>query len=488
MSLILPAFSSAGGAACRRLCALAALSLACALANAQTTTSAVSSIAAFSLSSPVDNLLRGSDGALYGVVLPATSVSSGLIFRAAVDGTNTTTLYQFDREEANGPQAGLVQASDGKLYGTTKFGRAGEITSAGTVYRVGLDGTGFEVVHRFEPTNGSNQDLSPKNANGAFPETQLIQGSDGYLYGVTRNGGANGTGVVFKLMLDGAGFQVLHEFAAITSAADSGLTVTTDGAYPVGRLLQGADGLFYGTTSLGGANGRGTVFRLAFDGSGFQVIHTFSPTTLETATGLSKNVEGAIPIAGLTDGHDGYFYGVTTVGGSGGVGTIFAILPDGTAPPAVLQNFAINNGSRPEAELLLGSDGKLYGTTVAGGQSAAGAATSFGTIFSVDLFTIDPAGTGFERLYSFDTTQGSGPMSNLVELSPTVFAGLAGGTGRCGYGTLYRYSATGDTVAGNADCGNNNNNNNNNNGGGAMGPALLLLIGGLGWMRRRRLH
>jgi MYXO-CTERM domain-containing protein len=487
MSLIRPASSSAGSQPCRQLFALVALTLSCAFATAQTTTPAVSSVVAFSLSSPVDNLLRGSDGALYGVVLPVTGVTSGLIFRAAVDGTATTTLYQFDREEANGPQAGLVQASDGKLYGTTKFGRAGELSSAGTVYRLGLDGTGFEVVHRFAPTNGANQDLSPINTDGAFPETQLIEGSDGYLYGVTRNGGPNGTGVVYKLMRDGTDFQVLHQFAAITSATGSGLTVTTDGAYPVGRLVQGADGLFYGTASLGGANGRGTVFRLAFDGSGFQVIHTFSPTILETATGLSKNEEGAIPIAGLTDGQDGFFYGVTTVGGSGGVGTVFATSPDG-ATFKVLQNFALNNGSRPEAELLLGSDGKLYGTTVAGGESAAGAATSFGTIFSINRYSGDGADVGYQRLYSFDTQHGSGPMSNLVELSPTVFVGLAGGTGRCGYGTLYRYSATGDTVAGNADCGGNNNNRNNDNGGGATGALLLLLFGGLGWWRRRHLH
>jgi uncharacterized repeat protein (TIGR03803 family) len=135
-------------------------------------------------------------------------------------------------------------------------------------------------------------------------------------------------------MRDGTGFQVLHQFAAVTSTTDSGLSVTIDGAYPVGRLLQGADGLFYGTTSLGGANGRGTVFRLGFDGSGFQVIHTFSPTTLETATGLSKNEEGAIPIAGLTDGQDG-FSAVTTVGGS--AWTIFATSPDGVTFN-VLQN------------------------------------------------------------------------------------------------------------------------------------------------------
>jgi hypothetical protein len=91
MSLFRPASGSPGGHLCRQLFALVALTFACAFSNAQTTTPAVSSIVAFSLSSPVDNLLRGSDGLVWRGT-SATSVSSGLIFRAAVDGTNTTTL------------------------------------------------------------------------------------------------------------------------------------------------------------------------------------------------------------------------------------------------------------------------------------------------------------------------------------------------------------------------------------------------------------
>jgi uncharacterized repeat protein (TIGR03803 family) len=465
-----------GSPLCRQVLALVALSLCCSLASAQTAP-AVSSVVAFSISNPTGNLVRGTDGALYGVTVPVTSVSTGLIYRAAADGTKVETIHQIAPEDANTAQSGLIQASDGKLYGTTRFGRAGEFNSSGTIYRVGIDGTGFQVIHRFANLTGSNQDLVPINTDGSSPEAELVQGNDGYLYGVTRTGGANGTGVIYKLQPDGTGFQVLRTLSVITSAAGAG-TVNADGAYPVGALVQGADGFFYGTASSGGTDGRGTVFRIAFDGSGFQVLHNFSATTDNATTGLTENADGATPLAGLVDGADGFYYGVTSTGGTAGAGVVFAISSDG-GTFTVLHAFDVSNGSRPTAPLLLGTDGKLYGTTSTGGQTAAGAASTFGTMFSIDR-----AGTGFSRLYNFDTTHGSGPNSRLLELSSGVLVGTAIAGGRCGYGTLFRYSTAGDTVAGNERCGTGN--NNNNNGGGAMGPALLVLLGGMGWLRRRR--
>jgi uncharacterized repeat protein (TIGR03803 family) len=460
-----------------QLLALVAPCLFGGLAIAQTAP-AVSTAVAFSISNPTGNVVRGTDGAIYGVTVPVTTVSSGLIYRATIDGANTSTVHQIQPEEANSAQSGLIQASDGKLYGTTRFGRSGEFTSAGTIYRVGIDGSGFQVIHRFANLTASNQDLVGINTNGASPEAELVEGNDGYLYGVTREGGANGTGVIYKLARDGTDFQVLRTLSAITSAAGTFITINADGAYPVGALVQGADGLFYGTASSGGTDGRGTVFRIGFDGTGYQVLHNFAATTADTTTGLFVNDGGAAPLAGLTDGQDGFFYGVTSTGGASGAGVVFAIAPDG-GTFTVLHTFDVSNGSRPTAELTLGADGKLYGTTAAGGQTAAGGASTLGTIFSLER-----AGTGFARLYNFDTTHGSVPVSKLVEVSSGVLFGTANSTGRCGYGTLYRYSAAGDTVAGNARCGTGN--NNRNQGGGAMGPALLVLLGGMGWMRRRR--
>jgi uncharacterized repeat protein (TIGR03803 family) len=243
--------------------------------------------------------------------------------------------------------------------------------------------------------------------------------------------------------------------------------------------------MLYGTTSAGGANGRGTIFRIAFDGSRFEVLRTFDAATADATTGLlentcaavPENTCGAAPLAGLIDGGDSRYYGVASAGGATGNGVLFAITADGTY--TVLHEFDGSNGSRPVGELLLGSDGKLYGSTAGGGQTSGGAASTFGTLFSISR-----DGTGFTRLYNFDGTKGAAPVGKLIELSNGVFAGTAANNGSCGFGTIYRYSATGDTVTGNTRCGRKK--NDNGYGGGAGGPALLLLLGGLACLRQRR--
>ena len=458
----------------RSALALVALGLAAVAGHAQTSP-AVSTNVAFSLSNLVGNLVQGADGALYGVGSPATSITGGVIYRATLDGSDVRTLYQLKPDDALSPAGGLVRASDGLLYGTTKFGQAGQVDGAGSIFKIAEAGTGFQIIHRFAPVTASNQDLNPINVNGAYPEAELVEGADGYLYGVARAGGPNGTGTIFKISRDGTDFKLLHSFAAVTSSSTSGLTVTVDGAAPAGPLAAGTDGYFYGTTAQGGANGRGVVFRIAFDGTGFQVLHEFSATTADTTTGLLENADGATPLAGLLDGGDGYFYGMASQGGTDGNGVIFALPADGSTF-TVLHSFTGADGARPIAELMLASSGKLYGVTSGGGVNTSGTATTLGTIVSIDR-----AGTNFARLYSFDGQHGSLPSSRLLETTPGVFVGAAANTGNCSYGTIFRYSLAGDTVTGNTSCGQKK----NNSGGGSAGFALVLLFAGLGVLRRR---
>ncbi len=240
--------------------------------------------------------------------------------------------------------------------------------------------------------------------------------------------------------------------------------------------MQGADGFLYGVTAAGGENGRGTVFKVAADGSAFQVLHTFSATTQNATTLLQENAEGAVPIAGLTDGADGFFYGVASNGGLG-YGTVFAIPADGSSF-SVLYRFDGATGASPVAELTLGADGKLYGTTLSGGLTSTGTTSTLGMIFSIER-----NGANFTRLHSFDGTVGYAPSSALVEIATGDLIGTVSSGGRCGatYGAIYRWSAAGTQFSGDTTCGVRN----NNNGGGAAGPALLLLLGGLAWLRRR---
>lgn len=433
----------------------------------------VSSLVAFSGSQVSSNAVLGPDGALYGTTSAVTIVTGGLIYRAAADGSSVRTIYQLTLDDGLSPVAGLTLGSDNLLYGTTSSGAASQVGSTGTVFRLSPDGSGFSVIHRFEPYTVVNVIASPINTDGVAPVAEMVEGPDGYLYGVTREGGPNGTGVVFKLAKDGSDFSVLHAFAEVTSDANTSPPINADGLTLFGAPVAGSDGFLYGTASSGGANGNGTLFRIGFDGSGFEVVYVFSALTANP-DGLSINDDGATPVAGLTDGGDGLLYGVTNLGGSGGNGTIFSFDPVSKLL-TTLHAFDGNAGARPTGELLLAEDGRLYGSTGTGGTNAQGNTTTYGTLFSIAR-----DGTGFTSLLSFEGNNGSSPTGKMLQLDASTFVGVATSGGKCGQGVLYNLSLAGDEVKGITNCG-----RKKNSGGGSSGPLLLLLLGSLTLVRRR---
>ncbi len=441
-------------------------------ASAQTAPE-LSAIVAFSGSQVASNATLGPDGALYGTTSATSIVTGGLIYRAATDGSSVKTIYQLTLNDGLSPVAGLLLGSDNLLYGTTSSGAASQVGSTGTVFRVAADGSGFLIIHRFEPYTVSNVIGGAINTDGAAPVAELVEGPDGFLYGVTREGGPNGTGVVFKLARDGSDFSVLHAFSAVTTDADTSPPINADGLTLFGTPMIFSDGFLYSTASSGGSNGNGTLFRIGLDGSGFEVVYAFSTLTAN-ANGLSTNDDGAAPVAGLTDGGDGLLYGVTNLGGSEGNGTIFSFDPVSKLL-TTLHAFDGNAGARPTGELLLADDGQLYGSTGTGGTNAQGNTTTHGTLFSIAR-----DGTGFTNLLSFEGSNGSSPTGKLIQLDSSNFVGVATGGGKCGQGVLYNLSLTGDEVKGVTNCGQ------RKNGGGSAGPLLLLLLGSLALVRRRR--
>jgi uncharacterized repeat protein (TIGR03803 family) len=187
-------------------------------------------------------LTQGADGNFYGTTLwggPHTNsfpyVGFGTIFKLSTNGV-LTTLYAFTGGADGGwPYAGLVLGKDGNFYGTVFSG--GRYTY-GAIFRVTPDGT-YTNLHSFAYSEGAN------------PYAGLIQGSDGNLYGTTYAGGAHGPGTVFQVTTNGAG-TTLHSFAG-----------AADGSSPLGSLVQGNDGNFYGTASAGGAYSNGVIFRVS---------------------------------------------------------------------------------------------------------------------------------------------------------------------------------------------------------------------------------
>jgi uncharacterized repeat protein (TIGR03803 family) len=219
--------------------------------------------------------------------------------------------------------------------------------------------------------------------NGRSPMAPLIQASDGYFYGTTQRGGVWNQGVVFKIAPWDHNVTVLHSF---TGAAP-------EGGQPLAGLVQGNDGNFYGTTSLCLTGCFGTVFKITPDGN------------LTTLHGFSFG-DGASPQATLIQGVDGALYGTTWSGGSNNCGpqhcgTIFRVTTDGSTFTALF-SFSAHNGSHPQAAMLQGSDGTLYGTTWSGG------------VGNGVVYKINPDGTAYSVVYSFDGINGAHPAAPLV--------------------------------------------------------------------------
>jgi uncharacterized repeat protein (TIGR03803 family) len=208
--------------------------------------------------SPIGGLIFGPDGALYGPTTYTTSASDyGTIFK--IDTNDTfNTLFVFNGADGSNPTGPLVVACDGNFYGLTM---QGGLYNWGTVFRMSIDGT-LTNIFSFNGTNGSVQyyGASP----GAITRG-LVQGSDGNLYGETLCGGPGFTGPETSGGTDAYGHGTLFQITtngAFTSLYSLG-TNANDGTYPVGGLLQAADGNFYGVTSQGSSNAYGTVFRLS---------------------------------------------------------------------------------------------------------------------------------------------------------------------------------------------------------------------------------
>jgi uncharacterized repeat protein (TIGR03803 family) len=323
---------------------------------------------------------------------------------AGLSGAQTyQVVHNFSINDGATPYGGPILDGDGNLYGTTYLG--GKYGN-GSVYRLSPRGSSWKFTRLYSFLGGSD------GSGPAFGS--LAMGPQHTLFGTTESGGSFGTAYVVKPRCPAFTCPwketVAHAFG-----------IGSDGAQPIGGVVLDADGNFYGTTSLGGDFGNGTVFEAKRSGS------TWTENVIYSFTGGS---DGANPPAGVTLGTDGSLYGTSSFGGANGIGAVYKLVRSGSGwTEMVLYNFTGgDDGQNPVGGVILDEAGNLYGGTFIGGANGGGTVyelTPTGTLTTLYSFsgfaggvynklTFDPQG----NLYGATNADGANLLGSVFMLSP----------------------------------------------------------------------
>lgn len=330
---------------------------------------------------------------------PATTLN---LTDTLVTGVSFTTVP--DSNLTSNTSVQLFEASDGFIYGPKRQ----QNTYGENLYRIPASGGSIEVLGAF-----------PAYSGGCHPSTP-VEASDGNLYGVVADCGANHLGALYRMGQDGS-IVLLYSFAG-----------WPDGAYPIAPLIVGRDGFLYGLTSNYGGSvsvtSGGTFFRTDLAGH-VTVLHTFT----ENGSG-----EPLYPRFPLVQARDGNFYGVSQYGGAFGLGAVFKLNAAGQS--AVLYSFSHTPAEVPAGGLVEGADGALYGLTERGG-----------TLYRGSAYRITPQGAYSVLVELPAGPSGAMPSGQLLLASDGNFYGVTAYTNVTpkfrygdGEGVVFRISPTGE--------------------------------------------
>ncbi len=392
---------------------------------------------------PRAGFTTGTDGAFYGTASAGGPANLGTVFRITEAGA-FTGLANFSRPDGWFPSGAPVEdGTGGFLFPVAAGGDGGggallridpttgvsPVAALGGMlgdapdgrlfadngFYIGVAGAGGNAgrgaAFRYSVANGAEFVATATTSTGSVSEGTLIRGSDGALYGTSREGGTFGRGTVYKINAAGTRTRVV----ALTGTAGAAPGQTARGA-----LVLAPNGSFYGVAERGGAADAGVLFRILPSGT-YSVVVAFG-------AGGPRS-----PRSGLVMGGDGMIYGTTAFGGSADAGTLIQLNPASDSS-VVLAEFTGSGGARPEGDLVPGIDGKLYGTCVEGGTDG------FGSVFSWS------AEAGLETLVSFTGEGGAAPGAGGVDDG----LGLVhtGGILPSADGTLYGVAAGGGAKGG----------------------------------------
>ena len=299
---------------------------------------------------PESGATLGWDGNFYLTTNEGGEYGYGTVFIYFNGKNAAASLHHFTSAEGPGLSP-PVAGKDGNLYG---------VTGSGLAYTILI--TNINAFYGLLGGNASGHSAGP-----------LLLASDGNLYGATYNGGTNNQGSIFRMTTPSGAIKTVYSFTG------------TSGYLPSGALVEGSDGYLYGTAEEGGKNNTGVIFKVKTTGSGFKVLFNF-----DADTGGFCNKFGENPVAGLTIGTDGNFYGVTGAGGANCQGTIFQMLPNGTVTK--LFDFTGSTGSvmgsRAQTALQLATDGNFYGLTESGGANGDGVYFRLAPLNLIQILTV----------------------------------------------------------------------------------------------------
>ncbi len=422
-------------------------------------------------------LLKHTDGFFYGTSRSGGAYGYGTIYRLSPAGELTVMVhFSGPSGAARGrrPQAELVDDGTGILWGTTFLGGTGNFGDGfGTVFRFNPVNQDFTSIVEFSGTGGF--------AKGSFPLAGLERDGGGQLWGTTSSGGVGGHGTIFKLNPANLLFTSVLDFTGVAGArrgrspegtlvhdgagnllgttaegggsgqgslfslntATSELTTLLDftgaagavpGSRPTAALRAGEAGIWWGTTSAGGAGGFGTIFRYSVAGGGFSSVAQF--------TGAAGAVPGRFPKVALAPDGAGSFWGTTNAGGANNYGTIFKINSNTLVFSSLVQFTGVDglmSGSTPYGALVMDQAGSFRGVTTDGGSSR------LGTIYTINATT-----GAFQSVLNFVKTQGataaSNPGTGLIAGPDGLLWGTSENGGEANAGTLFTVnSVTGAT-------------------------------------------
>tara|TARA_R110002096_G_scaffold407290_1_gene605728 strand:- start:14066 stop:16987 length:2922 start_codon:yes stop_codon:yes gene_type:complete len=358
-------------------------------------------------SSPQSGLVEANNGKLYGTCMRGALSDDGSLFEydittnQLVKKVDLGAAFQFIIRFKYIPE--LIQAKNGKLYGTTD--RAG-LRNLGTIFSYDINNEKIDVEVDFSTA-----------PNGGTPNGSLVQASSGMLYGLTSIGGINNDGVIFEIN------PVTHSFQKKYDFIDS-----INGRAPQGDLIQASDGNLYGLTLLGGANNLGTLFE-----------YNLSNDTLINHFDFNGSM-GSLPNGALVESHNGILYGLTSSGGNNGTGTLFRFDLKTKNLTKVL-DFETSIGTNPRGSLTKASNNKLYGLTVGGGVNNSGV-----------LFEFDVQNEVLLKKVDFNNSlNGSQPRGKLVQVGSELLYGMTLLGGANQGGVIFEYNFIEDKITKKAD-------------------------------------